>query len=108
MREIRSVLRLHFEAGCSQRAIARSLKISRDAVADYLVRAKVNQLSWPLPPDLNDAELEQLLFSNMVEKSLRKKPEPNFEMIHQELRGKGATLLGLHKEFLQEFPDGIG
>ena len=39
MRKIRDVLRLAAEARLSLRAIALSLGVSRDAVADYLVRA---------------------------------------------------------------------
>ena len=65
MRQIRQVLRLAYEMGQSQRAISRSLGISRDAVADYLIRARAAGLTWPLPPEMDDAGLENLLFPVM-------------------------------------------
>jgi len=52
MRRIREVLRLKFE-GRSVREIARSVQISRPTVADYLRRAKVGGVSWPLPEELD-------------------------------------------------------
>ena len=49
MRKIHSTLRLFFEAGLSIRAIARTLRVSPSTVGDYIRRAKVAGLSWPLP-----------------------------------------------------------
>ena len=49
MRKIREVLRLYFTAALSIRAIARSLGTSPSTVGEYLRRAKVAGLSWPLP-----------------------------------------------------------
>jgi len=39
MRKIREVLRLHHEAGLSNRAIARACKVSNSTVGEYLIRA---------------------------------------------------------------------
>ena len=62
MRKIREVLRLHYAAQMSIRAIARSLKASPATVGEYLRRAEVQGLTWPLPESLDDAELERRLF----------------------------------------------
>ena len=63
MRKTREILRLKFQAGLSQRAIARSVKVSQSTVNDYVGRAMVAKLTWPLPPELDDDEaLERLLF----------------------------------------------
>ncbi|UCV16649.1 IS21 family transposase [Quatrionicoccus australiensis] len=107
MRKIRQVLRLAFEAGASRRRIARSLGLSRDVVTDYLTRATATGLNWPLPPDLDDAQLEDRLFPPMSVNALRK-PEPAWAVIHHEMKRKGATLQVLHEEFLAEQPSGIG
>jgi hypothetical protein len=64
MRKIREVLRLAFVSYLSRRSIAQSLGMSRDAVADYLVRAQNAGLSWPLPEDLDDQQLEHRLYSS--------------------------------------------
>lgn len=107
MRKIRQVLRLHFENHQSQRAIARSLGISRDVVADTLTRAAAAGLSWPLPEHGDDADLEARLFPAVRPGGAKRKPEPNWAEIHQALKQKGATLQVLHEEYLAEHPDGM-
>lgn len=107
MRKIRQVLRLAFEAGASRRSIAKSLGLCRDVVADYLTRATAAGLAWPLPPELGDTELEARLFPPLTASTSRK-PEPDWSVVHQELKRKGATLQVLHQEFLADHPEGIG
>lgn len=107
MRKIRQVLRLHFETGLSRRQIARSLNISRDAVTDYLTRAAAAGIAWPLPLGLNDLDLEQKLFPVTAVATYARKPEPDWAVVHQELKRKGATLQVLHEEYLTQHPDGM-
>ena len=40
-----------------QRAIARCLRISRDSVRDYLMRAAALNVRWPLPDEMDDAAI---------------------------------------------------
>ena len=56
MRKIKDVLRLH-AAGRSARQIGPSVGVSRSTVADYLRRAEVAGLSWPLPEGLDEEAL---------------------------------------------------
>ena len=49
MRKIREVLRLYFAAALSIQAIAHSLGTSPSTVGEYLRRAKVAGVSWPVP-----------------------------------------------------------
>ena len=51
MRRIRELLRLHFGAAASDRAIARELGVARSTVQDYLARAAAAGLGWPLPAE---------------------------------------------------------
>ena len=60
MRKIKDVLRLH-AAGRSARQIGPSVGVSRSTVADYLRRAEVAGLSWPLPDGLDEEALERRL-----------------------------------------------
>ena len=60
MRKIRDVLRLRAE-GLSQRDIGLSLGVSRGSVRAYLVRASEVGLSWPLPDDLSDEDIQGAL-----------------------------------------------
>ena len=63
MRKIKEVLRLRYEAGLSNRAIARSCNICHRTVGEYLKRADEAGLSWPLPEGMDDDALEEKLFS---------------------------------------------
>jgi DNA-binding transcriptional regulator LsrR (DeoR family) len=62
MRQIKEVLRLKWAGGLSDRQIAQSLSVSRPTVAEYVRRAQVAGVSWPLPETLDDTALERLLF----------------------------------------------
>lgn len=107
MRKIRQVLRLALEQGMSKRAIAKSMLVSRDAVTDYVTRALAAGITSPIPPELDDAYLERLLFPAELVRQQRR-PEPSWETVHQELKAKGATLQTLHQEYLEIHPDGMG
>ena len=56
MRQITEVLRLNAQ-GLSYRQIAQSVGISASTVQSYLERAQRAGLSWPLPDDVDEAEL---------------------------------------------------
>jgi transposase len=104
MRQVREVLRLN-GLGLSARQIARSLKIGRATVADYLRRAKAARISWPLPADLDDAALEKLLFVPKEEQR-SSRPLPDWKWIHTELKKKHVTLALLWEEYKGQQPDG--
>jgi hypothetical protein len=63
MRQVREVLRLKHVAGHSERRIASAIGISRYTVAEYLHRATVVGITWPVPAELDDSALEARLFS---------------------------------------------
>jgi transposase len=108
MRKIGEVLRLKWECGLSNRAIARSCSISHSTVSEYLRRAQEAGLSWPLPADLGEDELFDLLFPSSASSSSRVIPPPDWSLIHTELRKKGVTLRLLWVEYREAAPDGYG
>ncbi|MFC1816517.1 hypothetical protein ACFL0M_11420 [Thermodesulfobacteriota bacterium] len=63
MRKTKEVFRLKFDCQLSNRKIAESCMIARSTVAEYLFRFQQAALSWPLPEAMDDARLEDLLFS---------------------------------------------
>ena len=63
MRQVREVLRLKHMAGHSERRIAAAVGISRYTVAEYLRRALVVGITWPVPLELDDPALEARPFS---------------------------------------------
>lgn len=104
MRKIRSTLRQR-ALGLSAREIARALGVSPTTVGEYLRRASHAGLSWPLAEDLDDAELERLLFSCSDDQSAAR-PEPDWPWVHTELRRKHVTLALLWQEYKEQHPDG--
>jgi transposase len=73
-------------------------------VSEYLAKAKEVGLSWPLPEEMDDAELETRLFPRMQER--RVPAMPDFAYIHKELRRTGVTLLLLWVEYASDNPGG--
>ncbi len=97
MRKIHEVLRLAHEQGLGIRAISRSIKASPSTVGDYLRRAKVAGVTWPLPTGLDEASLERLLFKPPATKNTQRRL-PDWAYIHQERKRKGVTLTLLWQE----------
>lgn len=108
MRKINEVLRLKWECGLSNRAIARSCCISHSTVDEYVRRATQAGLRWPLDPDLDEDALFELLFPRRSDPNARVIPCPDWSMIHSELRHKGVTLRLLWVEYREAHPDGFG
>ena len=81
--------------------------VSRYTVAEYLRRAGVVGITWPVPDGLDDAALERRLFSPpfVAEPS---RPQPDWPRLHAELRRPGVTLLLLWEEYRAGQPEGYG
>jgi len=97
MRKVFELLRLQAE-GLSVRQIARSLKLARSTVSDYLGRIERASLTWPLPDDVDEAELLERLFGpEAVRRGSR--PTPDWTHIHTERKRDGVTLQLLWLEY---------
>jgi len=82
MRKISEVLRLHFELGLGQRAIARACSISQSTVHDYLNRAATAGMVWLLGDEWDEQRVEQALFGGpQVIKRLPGQVLPDFPKI---------------------------
>src|SRR5437879_13590837 len=62
MRKFIEVIRLRFELGLGQRAIARACSISQSTVHDYLNRAAAAGVVWPLGAEWDEQRVERPLF----------------------------------------------
>jgi transposase len=105
MRKVREVLRLK-SLGRTVREIAAGTDLASSTVGDYLRRAKVAGLGWPLPADLDDAALEDALFIPR-DGQRRGRPLPDWGQVHTELQRKHMTLALLWEEYKAEHPDGL-
>jgi len=108
MRKIHEVLRLKWDCGLSNRAVARSCSISHVTVGEYTRRAQAAGLSWPLPENLDEDDLSRLLFPANPRSSSREVPVPDWSAIHTELKKKSVTLRLLWVEYREAHPDGYG
>ncbi len=106
MRKIQAILRLSLEGRLGIRAIAQSLQISPSTVGDYLRRTRAAGLSWPLPPGLDEATLERLLFPP-PRSSRETRPLPVWADVHQEIKRQGVTLALLWAEYKAAHPEGL-
>jgi len=88
MRKIKEVLRLKFEAKLSHERIAAATGVSKGTVSNFVQRAVQKGLGWPLPEDLDEADLEGLLFRQAA--PCEQYEQPDFATIHQELKRKGG------------------
>jgi len=112
MRKAREILRLKHEGGLGVRQIARSLRISHGTVVNYLQRAEAAGVVWPLPGDLDDEQLQNLMFRSQRPPEEARRALPDMAEVHKELRGKrhckGMTLQLLWEEYRAEQADGYG
>jgi transposase len=112
MRKAREILRLKHEVGLGVRQIARSLRISHGTVVNYLQRAETAEVTWPLPENLNEEQLQNLLFRSQRPPEEARRALPDMAEVHKELRGKrhckGITLQLLWEEYRAEHADGYG
>jgi transposase len=106
MRKIREILRLKYEAGLSNRAIAGACNISNSTVGEYLRRAEAAGVGWPLG-DLSEDELYKKLFGEPVPvPETKSKALPDWEDVRKELVKKGVTLELIWMEYIEAHPDG--
>lgn len=107
MRKIKEILRLKLETGLGYHKIARSCNVSTSTVHDVINRAKAAGLTWPLPEELQtEKELDKKLYSEQVPIAPLRRPEPDMNWIHHELKRKNVTLQLLWQEYKEKHPDG--
>ena len=103
MNKIYDILRLKFDAGLSNRNIAQCLDIGRSTVTDLLSSFNSSDLAWPLPDNLTQTQLENILYPGR--QSSKRKRLPDFVSMHQELKRKSMTKMLLWEEYREVEPD---
>jgi transposase len=111
MRQVKEILRLKHEHRLSVREIGRSCGLPPSTVSDYLGRAQVAGLSWPLPEGITDEEIQrQLLNAHALDPSAPPtqlpRPLPDWTEVHKELGRRSVTLRLLWQEYRQRVPNG--
>jgi transposase len=107
MRKIKEVLRLAELDALGERQIARGTNMKKSTVHDYLLRIQQAKITWSIAQQMNDDELDRLLFPAR-EATASKKTLPDWDHIHKELRRKHVTLQLLWEEYREAHTDGLG
>ncbi len=109
MRQLRELLRLHFDDGLSQRLIARCLSVARCTVERVLKRFATAGLTWPLDPEVTDEALELKLYRGPAHQGSAKScVRPNYAEVTKQLERKGVTRRVLWTEYRDHHPGGVG
>ena len=108
MRKVKEVLRLRFGVGLQQNQIARSCSLGQATVHRYLEKAAAAGLSWPLPEDLDDQRLKELLFPVAAGRpSKTTRSLPDFAEVRRQLQAHKHLMLQLiWEEYRETQPDG--
>ena len=105
MWKVREVLRLKHALGLSYRKISEATGVGKTQAAEYVRRAEVAGIGWPVPEDIDDAELDRRLLP-VIGEGERTRPAIDWPAIEIELKRRGVTLALLWQEYLAEHPNG--
>ena len=102
-RVIKEMLRLRFDRGLSTRQISDSTGASVGVVHKLIAKAERAGLGWPLPREVDDHRLEEVLYPKS-EAVMEAKTLPDWVSMHEELKRKGVTRWRLWQEYKEEHP----
>ena len=107
MRKFKEVVRLH-SLGLTQRQIARSCSIAQSTVHEYLKAAAEAGVSWPLPAEWNERQLEGVLSRKARPGAkTRQTVQPDFSAIRRQLQThRNLTLQLLWEEYREGNQEG--
>lgn len=105
MRQLRQVLRLHLEAGLSYGQVGGALGIPKSTVGKMCLLARAAGVDWAVAQTLDDDALQARLYRPAVPRASAQL-EPDWAVVHQELKRPGVTLQLLWEEYQREH-DGL-
>ena len=98
MRQIRQALHLHYQAGLSYAQVGRALGVAKSTVGKMMSLARAASVDWALAQTLTDEALEARLYRPPVPRA-NARLDPDFALVHQELKRPGVTLMLLWEEY---------
>jgi transposase len=107
MRKVRDVLRLRHTLGMSFRQISEATGVGKTVVGEYVRRAGVIGITWPVPEEIDDAELERRLFP-APGATAATRAAIDWRHVHKEMKRRSVTLVLLWEEYRAEQADGYG
>jgi hypothetical protein len=107
MRKVREVLRLRHMLGLSFRQISEATGVGKTVVGEYVRRAGVLGITWPVPEAIDDAELDRRLFPVPCETG-PPRAAIDWRKVHDEMKRRSVTLVLLWQEYRAEQTAGYG
>ena len=107
MRKVREVLRYRYECKLSFDRIASALDMSKGIVYKTIEILKRSGIQWPLPQDLTDTALEEILYKDNADAIPADEDCLDLEYIHKELTRPNVTIQLLWREYHDSNPQGI-
>ena len=98
MSKIRRTLQLLADSGLSTRQVAAALNISKSTVSEIALYARTAGIDWVQANTLSDEELQARLYPPPRPRSSVRQ-EPDYVVLHQELKRPGMTLQLLWEEY---------
>jgi len=96
MTDYREILRLKY-LGMNKQETAISIGCSRNTVSEVLRRAEALKLTYPLPDEITDSKLAELLYPSSAAKPVYKMPD--YAYVSKEMMKDGVTLNLLWLEY---------
>ncbi len=106
MRKLKEIARLKFEAGRTMDEIAAAAGVARSTVQTALERMAAAGLTWPWPPEVDEAELAARLYPKKVGRPALT-TGPDVEWMRGQLGRKGVTRRLLWREYREQYPQGL-
>src|SRR5260370_16525925 len=98
MRKVGDVLRLKRTLGMSLRQISEATGIGKTVIGEYVRRAGVLGITWPVPEEIDDAELERRLFPVPCETG-PPRAAIYWRQGHEEMKRPSVTLVLLWQQY---------
>src|SRR5437868_10963460 len=92
MRQVREVLRLKYECGCSYRQIELAVGLSKGSISAYLERATRAGMTWEVARELTDAEVEARLCRSLGVNEPSPRAPSDLGWVHGGMRRTGVRL----------------
>src|SRR6202163_1116485 len=108
MRKVRDVLRLKHTLGMSYRQINEATGVGKTVVGEYVRRAGVICITWPVPEAIDGAELDRRLFPVPADGTAAPRAAIDWRKVHAEMKRPSVTLVLLWQEYRAEQANGYG
>ena len=107
LQEVKRILEFYYSDEMSMRRIARIMGIGPSTVSRTISRARLRDITWPLPEWATDDVLRSVLWPKSAEGRKTSRLRPNWAAIYQELsQNSQLSILDVWRDYIKVHPDG--